>query len=78
MESFYGGPKGIDFEIKQIFTSKYQMDRDLTKGWTSSIFPGDFVIVSYGLPSDANYDIYKNEDLQNYGKSYNSTLGKSF
>lgn len=76
MESFYGGPKGIDFEIKQIFTSKYQMDRDLTKGWTSSIFPGDFVIVSYGLPSDANYDIYKNEDLQNYGKSYNSTLWK--
>ena len=34
MESFYGGPKGKDFEIKQIFTSKYQMDRDLTKGWT--------------------------------------------
>ena len=74
MESFYGGPKGKDFKIRQVFTSKYQMDRDLTKGWTSSIFPGDLVIVSYGLPSDANYDIYKNEDLQNYGKSYNSTL----
>lgn len=74
MESFYGGPKGRDFDIKEIFTSKYQMDRDLSKGWTSSIFPGDLVVVSYGLPSDTNYDIYKNEDLQNYGKSYNSTL----
>ena len=74
MESFYGGPKGRDFDIKEIFTSKYQMDRDLSKGWTSSIFPGDLVVVSYGLPGDTNYDIYKNEDLQNYGKSYNSTL----
>lgn len=74
MESFYGGPKGKDFEIKQVFTSKYQMDRDLTKGWTSPIFPGDLVIVSYGLPSDTNYDVYKDEDLRAYGKSYNSTL----
>jgi hypothetical protein len=23
MESFYGGPKGRDFDIKEIFTSKY-------------------------------------------------------
>ena len=59
MESFYGGPKGRDFDIKEIFTSKYQMDRDLSKGWTSSIFPGDLVVVSYGLPSDTNYDIYR-------------------
>ena len=73
MESFYGGPQGKDFSIKQIFTSKYQMDKDLAKGWTSPISVGDNVVVSYGLPSDANYDINKNEDLQNYGRSYNST-----
>lgn len=74
MESFYGGPKGQDFSVKQVFTSKYQLDRDLAKGWTSPISVGEFVAVSYGLPSDASYDTYKNEDLNNYKKSYNSTL----
>lgn len=74
MESFYGGPKGQDFSIKYQFNTKYQLDRDLTRGWTSPIQVGDYVIVSYGLPSDASYDTYKGEDIQYYGKSYNSTL----
>lgn len=74
MESFYGGLNGQSFSIKEKFTSKYQMDKDLSKGWTSPISVGEFVIVSYGLPSDPSYDDYKNEDLRYFNKSYNSTL----
>lgn len=74
MESFYGGLNGQSFSIKEKFTSKYQMDKDLSKGWTSPISVGEFVVVSYGLPSDPSYDDYKNEDLRYFNKSYNSTL----
>lgn len=74
MTGFYGGPNGQSFEIKEIFTSKYQMDKDLSKGWTSPISVGEFVVVSYGMPNDTNYEIYRGEDLKYYNKSYNSTL----
>lgn len=74
MDSFYGGPRGQDFSIKQIFNTRIDMDADLAKSWTSPISVGSFVVISYGLPSDANYEVYKGQDLNQYGKSYNSTL----
>ncbi len=75
MNSFYGGLNGQSFAIKKIFSSRHQMEMDLNNGWTSSISVGEFVVVSYGMPNDPNYDIYKSEDLRYYNnKSYNSTL----
>lgn len=72
--SFYGGPAGISFEIKEIFTTKVSLEAELTKGWHSNIQPGEYVVVSYGLPSDDMYDSYRIIDVNAYGKSYNSTL----
>lgn len=83
--SFYGGPQGQSFEIKEIFKSRYglpsngiidSMEADLSKGWTSPINVGEYVIISYGLPSDENYDTYKIRDINVDGKTYNSTLWK--
>lgn len=78
MNSFYGGPAGKSFAIKKIFTSKNgltdSLTRDLALGWVSLINVGDFVVVSYGLPSDDNYEIFKKIDLDAEGVSYNSTL----
>ena len=78
MQSFYGGPAGQSFEIKKIFESYYGPDGaqvDLDKGWASPISVGEFVMVSYGLPSDATYMTRMNYDL-NAGdkKNLNSTL----
>ncbi len=79
MDSFYGGPPGQSFVIKQIFTSKNgatdSLKADLALGWSSLITVGDFVYVSYGLPSDPdNYNKYKQIDETAENKSYNSTL----
>lgn len=78
MNPFYGGMPGQSFYIKAIFTSKNgianSIKHDLSLGWTSPISENEFVIVSYGLPSDPNYDIYKQIDIDAEGKVYNSTL----
>lgn len=78
MQSFYGGPAGQSFEIKKIFESYYGPDGaqvDLDKGWASPISVGEFVMVSYGLPSDATYMTRMNYDLKAGNKqSLNSTL----
>lgn len=74
MDNFYGGPKGQDFSIKKIFNTKAELDADINKGWSSNITVSDYVIISYGLPNDPNYDTYKDQDLAAYGKTYNSTL----
>lgn len=78
MNPFYGGPNGQSFYIKAIFTSKNgiadSLRYDLSLGWTSPISENEFVVVSYGLPSDNNYDIYKQIDIDAEGKVYNSTL----
>ena len=78
MQSFYGGPAGQSFEIKKIFESYYGPDGaqvDLDKGWASPISVGEFVMVSYGLPSDATYMTRMNYDLNAGNKqNLNSTL----
>ena len=78
MQSFYGGPAGQSFEIKKIFESYYGPDGaqvDLDKGWASPISVGEFVMVSYGLPSDAIYMTRMNYDLKAGNKqNLNSTL----
>lgn len=78
MQSFYGGPAGQSFEIKKIFESYYGPDGaqvDLDKGWASPISVGEFVMVSYGLPSDATYMTRMNYDLKAGNKqNLNSTL----
>lgn len=71
---FYGGRQGQDFSIKEIFPNKVEMDKDLTKGWTSPIIAGEYVVISYGQVSDPDYELKKSIDLRAYGKSYNSTL----
>lgn len=74
MYSFYGGRKGQDFNIAMVFSTRVEMEADLAKGWTSSIPVTSYVMVSYGLPSDQNYATYRDQDIDAYGVSYNSTL----
>ena len=73
-DSFFGGRKGQDFYIKQIFNTKLDMDSDLAGRWASPISIGEYVLISYGLPSDPNYETYRTIDLQEYGQLFNSTL----
>ena len=73
-DSFFGGRKGQDFYIKQIFNTKLDMDSDLASRWASPISIGEYVLISYGLPSDPNYETYRTIDLQEYGQLFNSTL----
>lgn len=74
MYSFYGGRKGQDFSIAMVFPTRVEMEADLAKGWTSSIPVTSYVMVSYGLPSDTDYATYRDQDIDAYGVSYNSTL----
>ena len=62
-DSFFGGRKGQDFYIKQIFNTKLDMDSDLAGRWASPISIGEYVLISYGLPSDPNYETYRTIDL---------------
>lgn len=78
MQSFYGGPAGQSFEIKQIFSSYYGPNgaqEDLTKGWASSISVGEFIMVSYGKTGDTEYWTNYNYDIDSGDKkNLNSTL----
>ena len=74
MYSFYGGRKGQDFSIVAVFETRGAMEEDLAKGWTSSIPVASYVMISYGLPSDENYATYRDQDIDDYGVAYNSTL----
>lgn len=78
MQSFYGGPAGQSFEIKQVFSSFYGPNGaqvDLVKGWASPISVGEFVMVSYGKPTDPDYLENQKQDLERgEKKNLNSTL----
>lgn len=81
MSSFYGGPRGKDFEIVKIFRNKTEMEADLSMRWQSPIGVADLVMIAYGLPGDQLtesgqnlYDINKEIDLNKYHKNYNSTI----
>lgn len=78
MQNFYGGPNGQSFIIRWIFSTRYgagnSMEADISMGWKSPIPVGSFVVVSYGLPNDTDYEFYLNQDLTLGKKSYNSTL----
>lgn len=78
MQSFYGGPAGQSFEIKQVFSSFYGPNgaqADLVKGWASPISVGEFVMVSYGKPTDPDYLENQKQDLEKgEKKNLNSTL----
>lgn len=76
MASFYGGPAGQSFAIKVIFPSYYGeggLKEDLAKGWSSPVQVGEYVMISYGDPSDDK--MYQSRlDSETDGKNYNSTL----
>lgn len=80
MQSFYGGPNGQSFEIKQVFSSYYGLNtnsaqNDLNKGWASPISVGEFVMISYGKPTDPDYLDNQKQDLEKgEKKNLNSTL----
>ena len=78
MQSFYGGPAGQSFEIKQVFSSFYGPNgaqADLVKGWASPISVVEFVMVSYGKPTDPDYLENQKQDLEKgEKKNLNSTL----
>lgn len=71
---FYGGRQGKDFSISSVFPNKVKMDEDLAMSWTSPVSVGEYVVISYGMVHDIDYDYKKEIDLKAYGKSYNSTL----
>lgn len=75
--SFYGGPNGKSFYIKEYFTSYYSVptvDRtdenlvynslkdDEQKGWTSPIGVGEFVLITYGKPGSTSYEFFLKND----------------
>ena len=78
MNSFYGGQQGKNFKISEIFRNKLELNTDLAKRWQSSIGIGELVFISYGAINNdsikSQHDINKQIDLDNYGKTYNSTL----
>lgn len=83
MLNFYGGPSGRSFSITWIFATRYgsgnSMEADLGMTWKSSIPIGSYVVISYGLPSDIQYDNYMKVDLTNaptneLRRNYNATL----
>ena len=75
MQSFYGGPVGQSFFIKEIFANRVALDRDLTSyGWSSSVGVGEFVLISYGLPNTSEWMTNRDIDLNAYNSTYNSTL----
>lgn len=51
MLSFYGGPAGKDFTIARTFPNKAEMDEDVALGNDSTIYAGDYVLISYGDPN---------------------------
>lgn len=69
MTSFYGGPKGQDFEISYVFNNKQALINDLSQSWVSPVALGSYVMISHG---EGVTDV--DSDKENYGKSYNSTL----
>lgn len=73
MLSFYGGPAGKDFTIAKVFPNKTAMDADVALGNDSTIYAGDYVLISYGDPNSPKFA----ENLTADGDtSYNATLWK--
>ncbi len=73
MLSFYGGPAGKDFTITKVFPNKTAMDADVALGNDSTIYAGDYVLISYGDPNSPKFA----ENLTADGDtSYNATLWK--
>lgn len=66
MTSFYGGPKGQDFEINHIFSNKAELIADLEQRWVSPVSLGSYVMISYG----GNLENLSKDG----GQSFNSTL----
>lgn len=76
MQSFYGGPAGQSFYIKEIFSSYEDAKIDAALKWSSSIAVGEFIMVSYGTPGTAEYEANKAKDNQENesNNNFNSTL----
>ena len=73
MLSFYGGPAGKDFTIANVFPNKAKMDEDVALGNDSTIYAGDYVLISYGDPNSPTFA----ENLAADGDiSQNATLWK--
>ena len=73
MLSFYGGPAGKDFTIAEVFPNKAKMDEDVALGNDSTIYAGDYVLISYGDPNSPMFA----ENLAADGNiSQNATLWK--
>ena len=80
MTSFYGGQKGQDFELAEIFANRSELQADLNQRWLSAIPVGAYILISYGNDT-TTYDenLKKDEEYQkNLGESgevnYNSTF----
>lgn len=80
MSSFYGGQAGKPFLISEMFENKSELVSDLQMRWSSSIMPGEYVMISYGSYTNfeegqlTQYQKNYNSDYETYGKSYNATL----
>lgn len=73
MLSFYGGPAGKDFTIAKVFPNKAAMDADVALGNDSTIYVGDYVLISYGDPNSPEFSANLTADGDT---SYNATLWK--
>ena len=80
MNSFYGGPAGQDFEVREKFSTFKFLLADIDDGWKSPIAVGEYVMISYGHPTDPGYQGFydldrKNSELpEEKRRNWNSTL----
>lgn len=80
MNSFYGGPAGQSFEIRERFSTFKALIADINDGWKSSIAVGEYVMISYGQPENTDYERYVDIDknnpdvIEDKRQNWNSTL----
>ena len=80
MNSFYGGPAGQNFEVREKFSTFKFLLIDINDGWKSPIAVGEYVMISYGHPTDPGYQGFydldsKNSELpEEKRRNWNSTL----
>lgn len=78
MNSFYGGPNGQSFSIKRVFATRNGLENslisDLNLGWASPIYVGEYVLVSYGVPGNAQGTYESNREVDVKADGYGSNF----
>ena len=74
--SFYGGPKGQDFNISRVFNNRsHDLLEDLKMRWYSPVNVGDYVFISYGdIHAQDKYVTVSNNNIIQVPSTFNKNL----